>query len=131
MLKIQKANLIFDYNILISIILGTSLRVRCISEGNLLLKILYSKNILLKETSCQKSRSLSNLVNIHKMEDDSEQNKMFGIPKNFRRKSLDLTKINIDSDEEKEKESTHYQQLMPEIKISQYNSTNGLNILLK
>lgn len=40
MLKIQKANLIFDYNILISIILGTSLRVRCISEGNLLLKIL-------------------------------------------------------------------------------------------
>lgn len=85
----------------------------------------------MKETSCQKSRSLSNLVNIHKIDVDEQQKQMFGIAKNFRRKSLDLTKISIDSDEEKEKESTHYQQLMPEIKISQYNSTNGLNILLK
>ena len=85
----------------------------------------------MKETNCQKSRSLSNLVNIHKIDVDEQQKQMFGIAKNFRRKSLDLTKISIDSDEEKEKESTHYQQLMPEIKISQYNSTNGLNILLK
>ena len=55
---------------------------------------------------------------------------MIGIPKIFRRKSLDLTKINIDSDEEKEEEEYthhHHHQLMPVIKISQYNSTNGLN----
>ena len=57
---------------------------------------------------------------------------MIGIPKIFRRKSLDLTKINIDSDEEKEEEEyTPHHQLMPVIKISQYNSTNGLNILHK
>ena len=57
---------------------------------------------------------------------------MIGIPKIFRRKSLDLTKINIDSDEEKEEEEyTPHHQLMPVIKISQYNSTNVLNILHK
>lgn len=86
-------------------------------------------NIILKETSSQKCRSLSNLVNINEKDVDEQQKQTFGVPKNFRRKSLDLTKINIDSDEEKEEDSTHYQQLMPVIKISQYNSTNGLNIL--
>ena len=55
---------------------------------------------------------------------------MIGIPKIFRRKSLDLTKIKTDSDDEKEEDYTEYHhQLMPVIKISQYNSTNGLNIL--
>ena len=82
----------------------------------------------MKETTSQKSRSLSNLVIINEIDVNEHQKQMFGIPKNIRRKSLDLTKINIDSDEEKVEE---YQQLMPVIKISQYNSTNGLNILHK
>ena len=73
------------------------------------------------------------MVNINEIDVDNEwQNQLvnieLGIPKILRRKSLDLSKINIDSEEEKV-EDTQYKQLMPVIKISQYNSTNGLNIL--
>ena len=73
------------------------------------------------------------MVNINEIDVDNEwQNQLvnieLGIPKILRRKSLDLSKINIDSEEEKV-ENTQYKQLMPVIKISQYNSTNGLNIL--
>ena len=87
----------------------------------------------MKETTNQKSRSLTTLVNINEIDVDNEWHKQLvnielGIPKILRRKSLDLSKINIDSDEEKE-EYTQCKQIMPVIKISQYNSTNGLNIL--
>ena len=73
------------------------------------------------------------MLNINEIDVDNEwQNQLvnieLGIPKILRRKSLDLSKINIDSEEEKV-EDTQYKQLMPVIKISQYNSTNGLNIL--
>ena len=75
-------------------------------------------------------------MKINDIDVDNEQQKQMvnielGIPKIYRRKSIDLTKINIDSDGEKE-EYTQYKQLnMPVIKISQYNSTNGLNIISK
>ena len=87
----------------------------------------------MKETTNQKSRSLTTLVNINEIDVDNEWQKQLvnielGIPKILRRKSLDLSKINIDSEEEKE-EYTQCKRLMPVIKISQYNSTNGLNIL--
>ena len=83
------------------------------------------------ETRIQKSRSLSSLVDNNDIEVDEPQKQTIGIPKIFRRKSLDLTKINIDSDDENEEDdyAHHHHQLMPIIKISQYNSTNGLNIL--
>ena len=89
-------------------------------------------HIIFKETTYQKSRSLTNLSKINEIDVDNEPQEQIvnielGIPKIFRRKSFDLTKINIESDVEKE-EYTQYKQLnMPVIKISQYNSTNGLN----
>ena len=82
----------------------------------------------------QNSRSLTNLAKINEIDIDNGWQKQvanieLGIPKIFRRKSFDLTKINIESEVEKEEYSQYKQLNMPEIKISQYNSTIGLNII--
>ena len=83
-----------------------------------------------KETNVERSRSLSNLAEDNGADGNEEQNRIINIQRIFKRKSIDLSNINLDSDEEGE-EYTKHQQLMPVITISQYNSTNGLNILHK